>query len=63
MFPKYLYVKVEEDGDDEYFVATAAPLGHAELDANVEVAKYVRLEIGAVTTRAEYTSPLEILKK
>jgi hypothetical protein len=40
-FPKVLYVKREEDGDDTYFIAVEDTIGHAELKDPVVVGRYI----------------------
>lgn len=54
-FPKFLYVKEEEDGDTSFLVADADPAVHAELGQRITVAKYQFIEQGEVSARAVYT--------
>lgn len=54
-FPKFLYVKEEEDGTTSFLVADADPSVHAEIGQRIAVAKYQFLESGEVSARALYT--------
>ena len=54
-FPKVIYVKQEQDGDDEYLVAGADVGILAEMSEKVTVARYQLMDRGVVESRVDYT--------
>jgi hypothetical protein len=52
-FPKQLYVKQEQDGEETYLVANEDPAVHAEVNGKVRVGIYDLRVTSTVTARAE----------
>lgn len=52
-FPKQLYVKQEQEGDETYLIASEDPAAHAEVNGKVRVGIYDLRVTSTVTARAE----------
>lgn len=58
-FPKEVYLREEEDGGTNFFVAERKPDDHAVVGETVSVARYVRTGTGVVATGVRF----DVLKK
>jgi hypothetical protein len=48
-FPKTIYLKYEEDGDNSFFIASEDPADHAEVGGKVRVGVY-ELKVSTTVT-------------
>ena len=53
-FPKTLYVRIEDEDVDLYFIAVEELAGLAEIGTKTRVGVYELKEVGAVTGAVEY---------
>jgi hypothetical protein len=53
-FPENIYVKIEQDGSDVYFVANDDPLVLAEAGQKIKVALYKKVEINSLELVANF---------
>lgn len=52
-FPKTIYVKIEEDGDEPWLNASEDPAAHAEFGESIPIAEYQLVRATVVKSKVE----------